>query len=1052
MNLLHVEAVEDAWDLIGTPGPSRGLRGMATGSPDNSNDRLYLSPNRVTQLQRLLGNASTRRLLRTRDPAVQRAWSDAKQGGWNQAEKAVGRVRRIPIEGLKLGNQTKAGREDTRESAAGRAVVLIPADIDPAKPVEALLHIHGWGLGMRERGGQVADVAEHRIAQQIEAASYEGDAKAAGGAKLKRQLIGVMPQGGLKSQFGSNFNADDYLAEVFANLNASGAWGQGVTGPAGASSVVLSGHSGAGAVISQMMRGGGSQLPASLHEVVLFEAINGPNELAGVITWLIGQLNRDKRELGAIAAQTPDPASAAQNQLSYLKTSLRFRGYHTGSRFYAPNYNKLETRLNEWFAANANAVGGAGSATYQALHDNYKVEQRSALNHGNMIGKGNLLLEALNASEPGGKQQPGPQPQPQPIPPGPVPPQPVPPNPAPPKPSGPTAEVWDNNAQTALQGFLQQFQNIPVNVKWTQAGGEKTEIVHVHPPYFINKGESGRGKERLDNAKANRGGATGDTRTILGNAPNATKVGKSTPEEIRAILQSAADKNAIPASGGKSRPDGGDMRVWLEKYGIGVDCSGFVAQALNVMMTGAGANSADLLSATGTGSASLKGGTSKFDELSNPQQEGILRPGDTMHIPGHIRIVTQVGKSAEGFVKFMTAESSSAKDVGPTAAVWRFKGSKLERETGGHWNDSPTNKWKAGDAGKTVTFGRLKAADKLRSAQIGPSPTPVPPGPTPPGPTPPGPTPPGPTPPNPIPPGPLPPEPVPPGPVDRPILRKGSRGPTVTECQSKLNEQGASPPLNADGIFGPRTKAAVVSFQQQHHLTPDGVVGPLTWGALLGSSVRPGPQPGPTPPGPVPPGPTPPGPTPPGPVPPGPTPPNGARVAPGTSGRIPDLGVYVVYQDEVRVKGTAAWRGNNPGNITAGNFSKGNGGIGVQTVATKHQTYQFAVFADEATGFQAIKTLLSTGTKHVPYPTMTVAAAIKKWAPASDPSNDPVKYAQTIEKKTGIKSDRIVGTLDSGELDAVARAIKDVEGWKDGTTYRRGDAKNPAWVLPLLGQ
>lgn len=1014
--------------------PSFEMQRWASGNTDASHPLEQISSGQVTELQRLIGNASTRRLLETRVAGVQRAWSDAKQGGWNQGERTVGRVRRIPIEGLKLGNQTKAGREDTQESATGRAVVLIPADIDPAKPVEVLLHIHGWGRGLREAGGQVADIAEHRIAQQIEAASYEGASNAAGSAKLKRQLIGVMPQGGSKSQFGSNFNADNYLAEVFSNLSASGAWGQGVTGPASASSVVLSGHSGAGQLISQMMRGGANQLPSNLHEVVLFEAINGPNELAQVKTWVIGQLNRDKRELGAAAAQAQDPASGEQNQLTYLKTSLRFRGYHTGSEFYAPNYNKLETSLNEWFSANANALGGTSSATYQALRDNYKVEQRSKLNHGNMIGKGNLLLEALNASESGGKQQPGPQPQPNP--PGPVPPQPAPPNPVPPRPNGLPAEVWDSNAQTALQQFLQQFQNIPVNVKWSQAGAEKTEIVHVHPPYFINKGESGRGKERLDNAKANRSGATGDTKTIISNAPNATKVGKSTPEEIRAILQSAADKNAIPASGGKSRPDGSDMRSWLVKYGVGVDCSGFVAQALNKMMTGAGATSADLLSPTGTGSASLKGGTSKFDELPNPQQEGILRPGDTMHIPGHIRIVTQVGKTGEGFVKFMTAESSSAGDVGPTAAVWRFKGTKLEREGGGHWNDSPTNKWKAGDAGKVVTFGRLKAAEKLRSAQIGPSPAPVPPGPTPPGPTPPGPTPPGPTPPNPVPPNPLPPEPVPPGPIDRPTIRMGSRGPNVTECQSKLNEQGASPPLNADGIFGAKTKAAVINFQQQRHLATDGIVGPLTWGALLGSSVRPGPQPGPTPPGPVPPG---------------PTPPNGARVPPGTSGRLPDLGVYVVFQDEVRVKGTAAWRGNNPGNITAGDFSKGNGGIGVQTVQTTHQTYRFAVFSDEATGFLAIKTLLSTGTKTVPYPTMTVAAAIKKWAPASDPSNDPVKYAQTIEKKTGIKSDRIVGTLDAGELDAVARAIKDVEGWKDGITYRRGDAKNPAWVLPLLG-
>lgn len=35
-----------------------------------------------------------------------------------------------------------------------------------------------------------------------------------------------------------------------------------------------------------------------------------------------------------------------------------------------------------------------------------------------------------------------------------------------------------------------------------------------------------------------------------------------------------------------------------------------------------------------------------------------------------------------------------------------------------------------------------------------------------------------------------------------------------------------------DGEFGTGTRAAVVAFQRSHGLTPDGKVGPLTWGAL----------------------------------------------------------------------------------------------------------------------------------------------------------------------------------------------------------------------------
>ena len=38
--------------------------------------------------------------------------------------------------------------------------------------------------------------------------------------------------------------------------------------------------------------------------------------------------------------------------------------------------------------------------------------------------------------------------------------------------------------------------------------------------------------------------------------------------------------------------------------------------------------------------------------------------------------------------------------------------------------------------------------------------------------------------------------------------------------------------VSADGKFGPRTKAAVRTFQRDHGLVPDGIVGPNTWRAL----------------------------------------------------------------------------------------------------------------------------------------------------------------------------------------------------------------------------
>lgn len=61
-------------------------------------------------------------------------------------------------------------------------------------------------------------------------------------------------------------------------------------------------------------------------------------------------------------------------------------------------------------------------------------------------------------------------------------------------------------------------------------------------------------------------------------------------------------------------------------------------------------------------------------------------------------------------------------------------------------------------------------------------------------------------------------------------LRVGSRGPAVTQLQRDLSSLGY--PLTADGIFGPKTDAAVRRFQRDHGLTVDGIVGPQTRAAI----------------------------------------------------------------------------------------------------------------------------------------------------------------------------------------------------------------------------
>ena len=69
-------------------------------------------------------------------------------------------------------------------------------------------------------------------------------------------------------------------------------------------------------------------------------------------------------------------------------------------------------------------------------------------------------------------------------------------------------------------------------------------------------------------------------------------------------------------------------------------------------------------------------------------------------------------------------------------------------------------------------------------------------------------------------------------------LRNGSTGPNVVVLQVALNRIAQNYPAipkipQADGIFGPRTQATVEAFQRIFGLTPDGIVGPATWYAIV---------------------------------------------------------------------------------------------------------------------------------------------------------------------------------------------------------------------------
>ncbi|MEW6491290.1 MAG: peptidoglycan-binding protein [Cyanobacteriota bacterium] len=66
------------------------------------------------------------------------------------------------------------------------------------------------------------------------------------------------------------------------------------------------------------------------------------------------------------------------------------------------------------------------------------------------------------------------------------------------------------------------------------------------------------------------------------------------------------------------------------------------------------------------------------------------------------------------------------------------------------------------------------------------------------------------------------------------ILQESSQGPEVTDLQYILKLRGGKgefDPGSVDGIFGSKTKAAVIKFQKAQGLSADGIVGTKTWKA-----------------------------------------------------------------------------------------------------------------------------------------------------------------------------------------------------------------------------
>jgi peptidoglycan hydrolase-like protein with peptidoglycan-binding domain len=202
----------------------------------------------------------------------------------------------------------------------------------------------------------------------------------------------------------------------------------------------------------------------------------------------------------------------------------------------------------------------------------------------------------------------------------------------------------DTQTEQKLAQFFDQFNGIAIQVN---PGEDPPRFVDVIPPYHINSGF------RKDGAARERGGnrAVND---VINTLPVNARYGKATTADIKTFLETCIRRGLVSDTSAKG------MRDFLAKYGISTDCSGLVSQALNHLVDGnMQIDKTDPLDPMNTGSGSLKGGQGQFDEVTTPRA---LTAGDTMHVPGHIRILIDVDMKGES-VEFRTAESTPREDV-----------------------------------------------------------------------------------------------------------------------------------------------------------------------------------------------------------------------------------------------------------------------------------------------------------------------------------------------------------------------------------------------------
>ncbi len=133
------------------------------------------------------------------------------------------------------------------------------------------------------------------------------------------------------------------------------------------------------------------------------------------------------------------------------------------------------------------------------------------------------------------------------------------------------------------------------------------------------------------------------------------------------------------------------------------------------------------------------------------------------------------------------------------------------------------------------------------------------------------------------------------------------------------------------------------------------------------------------------------------------------------------------------LKGSKAWRHNNPGNLVSGPHTTRHGAIGSATYITKNeqgteQKFIFAIFPSYEAGHEAMIALL----KEPRYLKLTLEALPRKYTGVEDSKPDTkeaIAYRDFLKKSAKFDMTRTLQSLTEDEFNTLIKKMENYEGW-----------------------